>query len=152
VRPGVVHGDRLYQQHVTCNSERVIPWVRRVVVATLVGTLVAGCQSPSVPIYVDRGDESLAALVTGTLAIQDGCLVLNAGETVYLVIWPPGTSWEDASDTVLVDGRIARVGESVTLDGGEGEAGPVNASDWIVPPSEHCLAIGKVWKAFHIVE
>jgi hypothetical protein len=126
--------------------------IRRVVLSTLVGTLVAGCQSPNIPIYVDRG-ESLGALVTGELAIQDGCLVLNTTDTAYLVIWPPGTIWDDVTDTVTVRGQQARVGGSVTLGGGEGEAGPVDdMSDWITAPSEECLSIGRVWKANGIVE
>lgn len=122
-------------------------------VSALLAILASGCQSPNLPVYAERGEESLTALGTGELAIRDGCLVLVGSETVYLVIWPPGTTWDDVTDTVIVHGQRARVGDSVTLGGGEGEAGPIgDLSNWITPPSENCLAIGRVFKAFSVVE
>jgi hypothetical protein len=124
-----------------------------VVALTLLGTLASGCQSPNLPVFADRGGDSLTALGTGDLEIQDGCLVLVGSDTVYLVLWPPGTTWDDVTDTVIVHGQRARVGDPVTLGGGESEAGPVgDLSNWITPPSEDCLAIGRVFKAFSVLE
>lgn len=122
----------------------------RLGLAILVALGASGCQSPNVPVYGERTEENPAAEIRGVLTVQDGCLVLVTPATAYLVTWPPGTRWNDVTDTVELDGRHARLGASVTLGGGELAAGPIDESDWETAPTEECLAIGLIWRA-HII-
>jgi hypothetical protein len=68
--------------------------------------------------YAQEGD---AALIRGTLALEDGCLYLrdaDGGRTLPTFPWP-GTSWDEASQTLRIFGRQRfRVGDMVEAGGG----------------------------------
>jgi hypothetical protein len=67
--------------------------------------------------YAQEGD---AALIRGTLVLEDGCLYLRNGETRILPTFPwPGTSWDAAMQTLTIFGRQRyRVGERIEAGGG----------------------------------
>src|SRR5688500_17334653 len=98
----------------------------RVGLALLVGAVVSGCQATNDPVAAERTEFSLQSRVTGELAVQDGCLVLVTPDITYLVVWSAGTTWDEATDTVELDGQRATVGSTATLGGGEGTSEPVD--------------------------
>jgi hypothetical protein len=119
----------------------------------LIALAMSGCQSANVPIHGEATEESPLAKISGELAAQDDCLVLVTSDAVFLVTWPPGTTWNDVTGTIELDGRQARLGGPVTLGGGEFEAGPIeDVSDWETEPTEACLSIGRVWRASAILD
>jgi hypothetical protein len=67
--------------------------------------------------YAQEGD---AALIRGTLALEDGCLYLRTGEDRLLPTFPwPGTEWDAATQTLSIFGRQRfRVGDQVEAGGG----------------------------------
>ena len=77
-------------------------------------------------IYVHRSAllprGGLAALITGTLALRDGCVVLESEdeEVWYPVVWPASTSIASADPFIisLPSGVELAVGETVTGGGG----------------------------------
>lgn len=72
---------------------------------------------PDGPVIVPSKEitEMAASGVTGVLTLKDNCLYF--GET--LVVWPAGTTWDGASDSVVfADGNRLKVGETTTGGGG----------------------------------
>jgi hypothetical protein len=73
--------------------------------------------------YPQRSDdtEQLAALVRGTLQLEGPCLYLaslEAGER-YPVVWPAGTRWDEANNSVVSPtGELMAIGGEVTGGGG----------------------------------
>lgn len=78
------------------------------------------------------GGDQLAAIVGGVIVLDRGCLLLDQyahfadladppdpAAVRYPVIWPAGTTWDDATQTVVLpDGVRAAIGESVGGGGG----------------------------------
>ncbi|MGI8522391.1 MAG: hypothetical protein ACR2K3_03640 [Nocardioides sp.] len=63
------------------------------------GTSVSSAKIPS-PVITRVADSRIpypAALVTGRLALHDGCLMIGTG----VVFWPAGTSWDDGRREVV---------------------------------------------------
>jgi hypothetical protein len=97
-----------------------------------------------------RTSDQLAAAIAGRLNVQDDCVVIRAGSSTFVVVWPsPGTSWDASNAVVSLDGVAARVGENVVLDGGEYPFPPLDPRTvrWVSPPTEGCLRIPKAWAA-----
>ena len=64
-------------------------------------------------------DASEEALIEGTLALIDGCLVVGTDETMFVVVWQPGTTWDAAAEqVVLPDGGRAGMGDFIVGGGG----------------------------------
>jgi hypothetical protein len=65
----------------------------------------------------------LAALGSGTLALENGCLWLKSGADRDLIIWPPSYRLDVAGGRlVVIDGAgspFAEVGGPITIGGGE---------------------------------
>ena len=62
------------------------------------------------------------ALVSGTVGIADGCLLLSIPTMRTVVVWPHGTRWSrDGQDLTMPDGGTLEVGDQV--QGGGGYAG-----------------------------
>jgi hypothetical protein len=70
-----------------------------------------------------------AALLTGTLVVEDGCLRVreDEGDSSYLVIWQPDYYLTDSDGVLEILDRggfvVARVGEPIRLGGGATSAG-----------------------------
>ena len=54
------------------------------------------------------------ALISGTLQLVEGCLMLDD----LVVVWPHGTTWDDSSDTVVAPDIKFGLGDIVTGGGG----------------------------------
>lgn len=56
----------------------------------------------------------------GTLSTHDGCVLLEAGDTAYPVVWPQGTSIssEDPLTLELPSGHELAIGQTVIGGGG----------------------------------
>ena len=64
-------------------------------------------------------DAAEEALIEGTLALIDGCLAVGINETMFVLVWQPGTTWDAATEqVVLPGGRRAAVGDVVRGGGG----------------------------------
>lgn len=122
--------------------------IQRAVVALI---LLSGCAEPppsigpspdasiSVPMYPAGGQGSEQALHTGRLAVLDECLVIidEAGDA-YTVAWPsPFSQWDPLTRTITIRGVRARLGATVSLDGGEGQ--PNEETAWVNPPAAACF-------------
>lgn len=74
---------------------------------------------------VDGERETMTSEISGTLVLVDGCIrVYDAEtETSWLLIWPPTFSLNAENNSIqILDGQdnvVARVGDSVRIDGGE---------------------------------
>ncbi len=120
----------------------------RILVLTA-AVVTSGCSAAGAPmIYRQQQVESLQAVATGRLQFDRGCLVLKSADDEWAVAWPPNTQWSAEDETVSVRPLQARVGSDVSLSGGElPTPAVVEQQDWIVPPSEGCLAVEKFWWA-----
>ena len=81
--------------------------------------------------------------------IDDDCLVLETldGERTGIA-WPPGTVWDDETQTIDVAGARASVGDSVSLDGGDFEMpADLSSASWLVAPSGRCAELDRYWRA-----
>lgn len=98
--------------------------------------------------FVQFGDDRLAAALEGELAIQDDCLVLLTGTTSFAIAWHASdTSWDADENTIRLGDARADVGDRVALGGGEM---PVRADnledwDWAVAPNQGCLRQDGFW-------
>lgn len=91
------------------------------------GFLLNGCQAQEesldpIAIYTpERAGEGFGELLEGSLALEDGCVLLRestAGISV-VPVFPSGTEWAvDARHAVLTDGTVLRMDEVVRLGGG----------------------------------
>lgn len=104
---------------------------------------LAACVGPraappaNIPMYHRTSSLGPQASAIGTLALDGECLILRGGGSSYLLAFPsPGTEWDSTTQSVSVDGTTARVGDTVTLGGGE--AGSPPDEDWAVPPPADC--------------
>ena len=92
----------------------------------------------NVPMVAAEPGGRLAA-TNGQLTIEDGCLVLslpNGGSA--MLIWPsPASTWDEATQTIALDGVEAHVGDTVSLGGSNVQA-PEADSDYVVPPTTAC--------------
>jgi hypothetical protein len=64
------------------------------------------------------GVDGMAAVLTGTLAIDGDCLQLIDGDIEYPVVWPSGASWESQPPSVVLDGQTIEAGTTVSGEGG----------------------------------
>ena len=74
-------------------------------------------------LVASSGESSDAALLTGTLTIENGCLAVSGGpNTSVYVVWPEGFSIRQGGDDVwLLDhsgSQIARIGDTMRMGGG----------------------------------
>lgn len=93
-----------------------------------------------VPASEARG--GMDALTWGSLTrTPEGCLGLTDGEGAFrLVLWPSGTTWDPAEQSLTVPGEgVVRLGQDVSLGGGEGDSA---ASLGLVPDA---CATEKTW-------
>ncbi|MDP4505828.1 hypothetical protein [Nonomuraea turcica] len=64
-----------------------------------------------------------AALLTGTLVLDQGCLYADSDGQRWLPVFPAaGTQWDATAQTLTVDGRTAALGKTVELGGGTAQA------------------------------
>jgi hypothetical protein len=92
--------------------------------------------------YAQEGN---AALISGTLVLEDGCLYLRSGADRLLPTFPwPGTEWDAASQTLTIFGRQRfRVGQPVEAGGGfvtpdRGRANAETIQRMFVVPRPQC--------------
>jgi heat shock protein HslJ len=52
---------------------------------------------------LEAGEE---ALITGTVALERGCLVLVTGDRLTQVVWQPGTAWDPSTGQVVLPGGV----------------------------------------------
>ncbi len=90
------------------------------------------------------------ALMTGTLELNEGCLIVRAGKERWLLLWPPSYSARTAQDGAIEilseDGAlVAATGRSISIGGGEmdsaeltGQAIPDRCGShfWLVSPAD----------------
>jgi hypothetical protein len=104
-----------------------ISGTRRNIAGIALPFVVAGCGilgGGNLPTHRDWGGESPATPEAGQLVLSGDCVSLVSGQLAetWLVVWPPGTS-RSGPDIVGSDGlELARVGDDVSLDGGEYDA------------------------------
>jgi hypothetical protein len=77
------------------------------------------------PVRVARWSQSehrvgMDVMLTGTLAIFNNCLVATTlDSSPMLLIFPYGVGvWDDAKQTLTLDGKVMRIGETIRLRGG----------------------------------
>jgi hypothetical protein len=101
-----------------------------------------------------EGDLSFTAEFTGRLEIQGACVnVVEPGGQSRTVIWPsPFTIWDRFGGRITVHGITAKLGDTVSLGGGEVRlVGGSIPESWIVPPAREC-STGTMWLASIIVK
>ena len=92
-----------------------------VVVAALgLASFVQGCAVKPLPTWSPGPNTSLGlALASGTLALDDGCIVLQSGGFLQVLVWPPG--YTARGDPLTVFDRhgntVATVGDKVSVGG-----------------------------------
>ena len=59
-----------------------------------------------------------AALVLGTVTLEDGCLVTTLDGIRYPLVWQPGTSWNGVDTVILPDGVNLPMGQAIEAGGG----------------------------------
>ena len=122
---------------------------------TIAGLLATTCPAadpapsdPSLPViaqYSEAANAFPTALIRGTLVEQDGCIRIRTAEDPrgHLLVWQPSHRIQRNGERVeIVDGsgqRIARVGETADLGGGEMPA----ANDLKAPIPPACT--GPYW-------
>ncbi len=108
---------------------------RRLVAALCAVVVLAGC---SVPVPSDPVDgpvwrwtqpwsgQGNAALISGTLRLQSGCLLVEGDGGPFLVVWPAGTAWDAGRSAVVTpDGVALPVDADVEGAGGYVDVGEV---------------------------
>ena len=76
------------------------------------------------PIIVDaqEDDGGVDQDLKGTIALVEGCVVMVSEdvEEPFGVEWPPGSTWDEAANAVVLpDGRLVNIGEFI-VGGGDG--------------------------------
>ncbi len=51
-------------------------------------------------------EASEAALITGTVVLERGCLVVREGDLRWPIVWQPGTSWDRSIDQIVLPGGV----------------------------------------------
>jgi hypothetical protein len=83
------------------------------------------------------------ALFEGTLRLEDGCLLIDSGQSQLLVAVQSGSSsWNEGRQEMRYRGCRYRVGEMISVGGGGGT--PASQLEWEVPPAENCMDY-QVW-------
>ena len=115
---------------------------------------LAACSSgTTVPTYVVTTPYAMQAQVNGTLAIQDGCLVLVTPIDVTGLAWPEGAKWSDLARSIELGGVRASVGDDVVLGGGEAQwPDDPDPEDWVVVPTVECRATDRYLVVSALVE
>jgi hypothetical protein len=82
--------------------------------------LVAGCAQPPDGSTVRRANVGIvthrdlgggpAAIVGGTLGIDQGCVVIHSSDGLAIPIWPPGTAAWDVDGVLVIADRLGNVG------------------------------------------
>jgi hypothetical protein len=94
---------------------------------TSIPTIMAKNSPPAAgdPVRVARWSQSehrvgMDVMLTGTLAISNNCLVVTTLDSApMLLIFPYGVGvWDDAKQTLTLDGKVMRIGETIRLRGG----------------------------------
>lgn len=99
----------------------------------------------------------MAALGSGTLALENGCLWLRNGQERDLIIWPPLYRLDiRAGGIAVLDGTesvFAEVGRAITIGGGEvtNEGSSIDANVWIESKIGRAIPavcrVGRYWDA-----
>jgi hypothetical protein len=111
-------------------------------------SLLAACrlgfgsgQEVVLPMYHrDAGGLTDFAQAAGILTLEGRCLVLRnpEGRGQIGLAWPsPGTERNPSSETVVVYGKSAAVGDQVLFGGGE--FSDTSSDAWVVPPTTDCV-------------
>jgi hypothetical protein len=104
----------------------------RVAIILLIGVLAGGCSGQPQGAAVTRAQVGLvthrdlgggpAAIVGGTLGIDQGCVVFESVDGLAIPMWPPGTTAWDVDGVIVIADRAgtgaARVGENAFFGGG----------------------------------
>jgi hypothetical protein len=101
--------------------------------------------------FVQTGDDRLAAALEGELGIRDDCLVLLTGSASFAIAWHASVaSWKPDESAIQIGGVRAEVGDRVALGGGEMSVRADNLGNWrwAIAPSENCLAQDGFWFAW----
>lgn len=106
---------------------------RRLAVVLHLALVVSACgEEPSDPVsFVDGpiivdaepDDGGTDAGAGGTIGLVDGCLIMfedhESSDDPIGVEWPPGTTWDDAANAVVLpDGRVVNIGDFIVGGGG----------------------------------
>lgn len=83
-------------------------------------------------------DASNAALLTGTLALQDGCLYIDHQFGRQMPVFPRDTRWNEPNQSITIGAVTVAVGQAIGLGGGEGSTNP-----GLTPAA--CQPSGNVW-------
>lgn len=108
-----------------CGSDSVGPASTSDATDPVTAAASAGTQADEFPFpHWEREhytSESLAALHQGTLIREHGCLYVHDQDTSgqALIIFPDDATWNEATQTVELDGNVAAIGEDVSIGGGE---------------------------------
>jgi ABC-type glycerol-3-phosphate transport system substrate-binding protein len=102
-----------------------------VAVVLLLALVASACgEEPSSPVsFVDgpiivdaqEDDEREDQDLKGTIALVEGCVIMISEdvEEPFGVEWPPGTTWDEAANAVVLpDGRPVNIGEFIVGGGG----------------------------------
>jgi len=87
-----------------------------------------------------RPDEwSQGFALTGELVREEECLFLRLPDgSIYGLGWPAQTVWDRARSAVIVNGVVARIGESVEMSG-ETVVEIAPEREFFVPPLPECV-------------
>jgi hypothetical protein len=117
-------------------------------------SLLASCSAPAPTVESSSGrliavaqptDAGEDALARGTLEWgKGGCMVMNNGGAVHLIVFPHGTELDDNGEVVLPDGYRLKAGDDTELGGGIHPADMERAELAQLP--EKCLT-EQVWWA-----
>jgi len=119
----------------------------------MIAVMVACAAAPTggVPTFLPEGRGQLTAALEGELAVRDGCLVVDTGTSTFAIAWDAGaTIWHADENRIDVGDISAQVGDRVAVAGGEWPVPSLDDWDWVIAPSEGCLAQGGFWIAWSL--
>jgi hypothetical protein len=81
------------------------------------GILVA--DGPVVAWSLDAEPDGMDAFASGTLVLDDGCLLLDGEDGTAAIVWPRDTTWDSYREAVVsTDGKEVLPGDPVMVGGG----------------------------------
>jgi len=109
------------------------------------------------PLAVVEHAAGMEALISGTLQIEERCVLLDARGEAVLLVWPSTTTWDSSTATVTfatLDGQRVALhdGDTVTFGGGGNNVAEDGVSaeeflastEWVQAPSPGCVT-GDRW-------